>query len=57
MTDPRPAHQARLDVLFPRPAECPHCLYNLRRYRLTMGISPDAFLPACPTCNRELLGY
>jgi len=57
MTDPRPAHQARLDVLYPRPAECPHCWLNLRRHRLTMGIAAETFIDSCPECKGELMGF
>ena len=43
--------------LYPRPKECPYCLYNINRYQLLRGINPDIFIPKCPNCNVDLLGY
>ena len=57
IVDPRPVHQARLDALYPLFAECPHCLFNLRRYKMRMEQADNTYLSECPSCQGELTGF
>lgn len=43
--------------LYPVHAECPHCWYNLIRYRMHNEMDQARFLPECPCCGNELYGF
>ena len=44
-------------TLYPRPKECPSCLYNLHRWKLVRAIDAGEWLPKCPNCKTDLLGH
>ena len=43
--------------LYPRPAECPECFFNLRRYKIQHKIEAETFLDECPYCKTGLFGF
>jgi hypothetical protein len=45
--------KARLAKLYPARKECPHCWFNLFRYRLNLGLDQSTFIPQCPHCNAD----
>jgi hypothetical protein len=43
--------------LYPRHKECPHCYYNLLRYKMRQGLSSTVFIDRCPMCSTDLRGW